>query len=454
MSTARKLFGTDGVRGLANAEPITAPTALRLGEAAVQVFARQTARRALLVIGKDTRASGDMLEAALAAGAASMGADVCLAGVLPTPAIALLTRSLQADAGVVISASHNPFADNGIKFFGADGFKLPDDVESQIEGLLMDAGGGLMRATGAAIGRLRALDDAEARYRESLRAVLPAGVGLQGLKIVIDGAHGAGYRVAPELFAALGAQVSTLGTDPNGTNINDGVGAVHPAALQRAVVAAGADLGLALDGDADRAILVDEGGAVVDGDEVMAMVGAEMQARGTLRGGAVVATVMSNLGLEIALRERGVRLLRAAVGDRYVVEEMRRHGCNLGGEQSGHLLFLDSSTTGDGIVAGLQVAHLMITSQRRLSELKSVMTKLPQMTVNVRVKERRELSEVAAVQTAIAQVTRALDERGRVLVRYSGTEPLLRVMVEGEDAARVGAYAEQIADAIRDSFGA
>lgn len=453
MTPVRKLFGTDGIRGLANVEPMTAATALRLGQAAVQRFDRDSNRRPVIVIGKDTRRSCGMLEAALAAGASSMGADVWLAGVLPTPAVALLTRSLQADAGVVVSASHNPFADNGIKFFGPDGFKLPDAVEAEMEALLQSAIAPARPVTGAAIGSVRILADAGDRYMAALHAILPGTRPLQRLKIVIDCANGAGYRVAPALFAALGAQVSTLGTDPDGTNINDRLGAVHPQELQKAVVAGAADMGLALDGDADRAILVDASGAVVDGDEVLAMLGIEMQAHGTLRGATVVATVMSNLGLEIALREHGVRLLRTQVGDRYVVEEMRRGGYNLGGEQSGHLLFLDSSTTGDGIIAALQVARLMMEKQRPLSELKRVMAKLPQALLNVRVRDRRELDEVAPVRDAIAAVTRALGERGRVLVRYSGTEPLLRVMVEGEDAAKVQAYAEQIAAAIRSTFG-
>lgn len=453
MSGQAKLFGTDGVRGPANVEPVTAPTALRLGQAAVQVFGSQSSRRMRIVIGKDTRISGDMLESALAAGAASMGADVWLAGVLPTPAIAMLTQTLQADAGVVISASHNPFADNGIKFFGPDGFKLPDAVEAKIEEALGALEGERAAVAGAAIGRVQVLADACERYSEALQKLVPGSVSLSSLKLVVDAAHGAASQIAPAVFSALGAQVTTLGCSPDGTNINAGVGAVHPQALQQAVVAAGAGLGLALDGDADRAILVDETGAVVDGDEILAMLGAEMHARGTLRGGAVVATVMSNLGLEIALRERGIGLRRTSVGDRYVVEEMRRSGCNLGGEQSGHLLFLDSSTTGDGIVAGLQVARLMVESQRPLSQLKTAMTKLPQVLLNVRVRERRELSEIPAIATVITEVAEALHERGRVLVRYSGTEALLRVMVEGEEAERVKNYAEQIAGAIRSALG-
>ncbi len=454
MSGHAKMFGTDGVRGPANVEPITATTALRLGQAAVRVFGSQRGGRPQIVIGKDTRISGDMLESALAAGAASMGADVWLTGVLPTPAISMLTQSLQADAGVVISASHNPFADNGIKFFGPDGFKLPDAVETQIEAALNEPGEGGALVTGAAIGRVQVLADARDRYCTALGRVVPVSVSLRSLKLVVDAAHGAASQIAPAVFTALGAQVTALGCSPDGTNINAGVGAVHPEALQQAVLTAGADLGLALDGDADRAILVDETGAVVDGDEVLAMLGAEMHARGTLRGGAVVATVMSNLGLEIALRERGVGLRRTGVGDRYVVEEMRRSGCNLGGEQSGHLLFLDSSTTGDGIVAGLQVACLMVERQRPLSQLKGVMTKLPQVLLNVRVKERRNLDEVPSVAKVITEVTQTLHERGRVLVRYSGTEPLLRVMVEGEEAERVSVYAEQIAGAIRSALGA
>lgn len=452
MSKTRRWFGTDGMRGRANVEPITASTALRLGVAAVRQF-RERGDRPSLVIGKDTRLSGDLLEAALAAGACSAGADVYLAGVLPTPAIAWLTRRYAATAGVVISASHNPYSDNGIKLFGRDGFKLPDAIEEAIETQLATPLAAEMLVQDAAIGRMIHASDAAELYAASLCDLLPAGRPLAGLDVVIDAAHGAGYRIAPQVFSSLGARVTVMGAAPDGVNINAGVGAVHPEALQKAVCSVGAHLGLALDGDGDRAILVDEHGEVVDGDEILALMALDMQKHGTLRGGAVVATVMSNLGLELALREHGVRLLRTAVGDRYVVEEMRRGGFNLGGEQSGHLLFLDSSTTGDGIVAGLRVAHLLVRRQRPLSELKRVMTRMPQVLRNVRVRERREIATVPEIQGVLDAATRALDERGRVLVRYSGTEPLLRVMVEGEDGERVAVLADEIAGVITRALG-
>jgi len=440
------------MRGVANVEPITAAVAMRLGAATVRQF-RSQGERPTVVIGKDTRLSGDMLEAALAAGACSMGADVCLVGVLPTPAIAWLTRSRSAAAGVVISASHNPYTDNGIKLFGGDGFKLPDPVEEAIEEQLTQPIDPRSLASGKEIGRIVRVDDAVESYADSLCRLLPAGRPLEGLSLVVDAANGAGSEVAPQVFRALGARVSTIGASPDGSNINDGCGAVHPAALQQAVQREGAQLGLALDGDGDRAILVDDQGEVVDGDEILAMIAVEMQRRGTLRGGGVVATVMSNLGFEIALRERGLQLLRTPVGDRYVVEEMRRGGFNLGGEQSGHLLFLDSSTTGDGIVAGLEVARLLVERQTSLGQLKRVMQRFPQVLRNVRVRERRDLQEIPAIQSALDRVNRALNERGRVLVRYSGTEPVLRVMVEGEDEARVREYADDIVAAISEVLG-
>ena len=452
-TAARKLFGTDGVRGTANVEPVTCEIALRLGRAAAQLCAAApTPRR--FVVGKDTRRSSDMLESAVAAGICSAGADVVLAGVLPTPGIALLTRQLGAAGGVVISASHNAFQDNGIKLFGFTGFKLTDEIEAAIERLVLEDGSGARLPTGADVGTVQVLDDATARYAESLRRTLPGGCSLRGLKIVIDCAHGAAYRVAPEVFASLGAVVVAIGAHPDGVNINRDAGALHPRQLQETVLATQAHLGLALDGDADRAMLVDERGAVVDGDEVLALAAADMLAHGTLRGNTVVATVMSNIGLEIALRERDARLVRVPVGDRYVVEEMVRGGYNLGGEQSGHLLVLDHSTTGDGVLAGLTVARLMIEGQRPLSELKRVMAKYPQALVNVRVARREDLDAVPTVRRVIEQVSERLHNRGRVLVRYSGTEPLVRVMVEGEDADQVRADAEEIAAALRAHLGA
>jgi phosphoglucosamine mutase len=456
MTLTRGLFGTDGVRGLANVEPLTPSTVVRLGQAFAQAVVQQPAAsgaRPRVVIGRDTRLSADMLEAALIAGITSMGVGVVLAGVLPTPAIAFLTRSLPADAGVVVSASHNPFQDNGIKFFAASGFKLPDTVEHAIEQLLLRRNSAAPRPTATAVGSVVQLDDAAQRYEAHLRRAVPPGLRLDGLRVVLDCAHGAAHRVGPAVFRALGADLIAIAVEPDGTNINAACGAVHPSRLQAAVRAAQAQLGLALDGDADRAILVDEAAALVDGDELLALLAADKLARGTLHHATVVATVMSNLGLEIALRERGARLVRTAVGDRYVVEEMQRGGYNLGGEQSGHLILLDHGTTGDGLAAGLAVASLMVAQQRPLGELKRIMTKLPQVLRSVRVARRDDLDAIPAVRESIESVRAALRDRGRVLVRPSGTEPLIRVMVEGEDAAQVEAYATQIAAVIKQHLG-
>ncbi|MFI5397208.1 MAG: phosphoglucosamine mutase [Candidatus Binatia bacterium] len=445
----RKLFGTDGVRGVANVEPVTAETTLRLGRAVAHFCRKDVTGRQRIVVGKDTRWSGDMLENALAAGICSLGVDVLLTGPVPTPAVAFLTRSTQAAAGAVISASHNPFQDNGIKFFAASGFKLPDEVEEGIEQLVFDDAADRLHPTGNEIGKVSHINDAGDRYRNFLKGFLPARLSLAGLKIVIDCAHGAAYRVGPELFRELGAEVVAIGVNPDGVNINQHCGAVHPERLQEAVIAERAHLGIALDGDADRGIFVDEAGAVVDGDEVLAMAATEMLARGTLKHATVVATVMSNIGLEVALRERGVRLVRVKVGDRYVVEEMRRHDYNLGGEQSGHLVFIDHSTTGDGLMSALTVARLLVERQRPLSELKRVMMKFPQVLLNVPVVRRGELETLPNVQRTLDKVAAELGDRGRVVVRYSGTEPLVRIMVEGEQQLQVQAYAHEIAAAIR-----
>jgi phosphoglucosamine mutase len=432
---------------------MTCETVLRLGQAVAQVCKQETGGRHRVVIGKDTRRSGDMLESALTAGICSMGVEVLLAGVLPTPAIAFLTRDLGASTGAVISASHNSFEDNGIKLFAHTGFKLPDAAEHEIEQFVAREGPPDAPVAPSALGKTDRLADAAERYKAFVKGTLPRGLTLAGLRVVIDAAHGAAYRVAPEVFEALGAEVVAVGVTPDGENINRGCGAVHPEQLRQTVVTQRAQLGVALDGDADRVILVDERGDVVDGDEALAMVAAEMLAHGTLKHATVVATVMSNIGLEVALRERGASLVRVQVGDRYVVEAMRGNGCNLGGEQSGHLIFLDHSTTGDGIIAGLRVARLMIERRRPLSELKRVMTKFPQVLVNVPVKQRRDLSTIAPLQECVARITAALHDRGRVVIRFSGTEPLVRVMVEGEHGDRVSAYAEEIAAVIRAQLG-
>ncbi len=453
MPNARRLFGTDGVRGVANLEPMSADTVVRLGRAVAMRCRAHAAGRHAIIIGKDTRWSGDLLEAALSAGICAAGVDVLQAGIIPTPAVAVLTRTLGAAAGAVISASHNPFADNGIKFFGADGFKLPDDEENTIEALVR-SGTFAGAPTGTEIGRVTVLGDAAGRYVDFLKACAPGHRSLAGVRLVVDCAHGATSHVGPELFRQLGADVVVMAASPNGENINRACGAVYPQALQDAVRAEHAHIGVALDGDGDRAIFVDETGAVVDGDEILAMLAPDMLSRGTLKGQTVVATIMSNLGLELALRDRGVRLIRVQVGDRYVVEEMRRGGYNLGGEQSGHLVFLDHATTGDGLRAALAVLRFLLERQRPLSELKRVMTRLPQALVNVRVARHADFDGIPKVREAIRSVTADLGDRGRVVVRYSGTEPLARVMVEGEHAAHVQACAEAIAASIREELGA
>ncbi len=447
-----RLFGTDGIRGTANVEPMTSETVVRLGRAVAHVF-RRGARRHKIIIGKDTRLSGYMLESALTSGICSMGVDVLLVGPLPTPGIAFLTRSMRADAGVVISASHNPFQDNGIKFFADTGFKLPDDIEREIERLVLDDEIDHLRPTASAVGKAFRIDDALGRYNVFLKSTFPKHLTLDGLTVVIDCGHGAAYRVGPEVLEELGASVVPIGVEPDGENINRGCGALHPEQLAEQVRDRGADLGIALDGDGDRAIFVDERGEIVDGDEVLAMVGSELHARGRLWNGGIVATVMSNVGLEVALRERGISLVRVQVGDRYVVEEMLRGGYNLGGEQSGHIVFLDHGTTGDGLVTALAVLALMVESRQRLSDLRRVMRRFPQVLVNVPVKERRALESLPAVQQTITRISRELGDNGRVLVRYSGTEPLIRVMVEGEHLPQVEAFGEEIAATIRTEVG-
>jgi phosphoglucosamine mutase len=450
---SRRLFGTDGVRGIANVEPMTSETALRLGRALAHV-SKRSPRRHKILIGKDTRLSGYMLEQAMASGICSMGVDVLLVGPLPTPGIAFLTRALRADAGVVISASHNPFQDNGIKFFSPAGFKLPDELENEIEHLVASDSIDTLRPTATEIGKAFRIDDAVGRYNVFAKNSFPRHLTLDGMTIAIDCAHGAGYRVAPEVLEELGARVIPLGVEPNGENINLDAGALHPGHLQAAVRTAGAQVGIALDGDADRCILVDERGDVVDGDEILAILATELQARGALAKDTLVATVMSNLGLYTALRERGITVATTPVGDRYVVDEMVKGGFNLGGEQSGHIVFLDHNTTGDGLVTALSLLALLVEKGRPLSELRRVMTRFPQVLLNLRVKSKPELSTLATVAKLVADAERTLGERGRVLVRYSGTEALLRVMIEGEREPEIRTMAERIVEAARAAIGA
>ncbi|MBI3248368.1 MAG: phosphoglucosamine mutase [Deltaproteobacteria bacterium] len=451
-TTRERLFGTDGIRGVANIEPMTSETALRVGRALAYVFRDHPGRHKIL-IGKDTRLSGYMLETALASGICSMGVDVLLVGPIPTPGIAFLTRNLRADAGVVISASHNPFQDNGIKVFSRDGFKLPDEVEDEIESLVVDGKIDHLRPTAKAIGKAFRVDDAEGRYNVFAKTVFPRHLTLEGIKVVLDCANGAAYKVTPEVLQELGADVIAVGTEPNGENINHDCGALHPHHVQRLVREHGAHFGVALDGDADRAILVDETGEIVDGDAVMAIAAEEMLRNGVLQKKTVVGTVMSNLGLEVALKRMDASLVRTAVGDRYVVEEMLRNGYNFGGEQSGHIVFLDANTTGDGTITCLSLLSIMVQRQRPLSELRRIVQRYPQVLINVRVRERRDLTMVEPVAKTLRRVTAALGERGRLLVRYSGTEPLVRVMVEGEDLDTVKIYSEEVAEVVRIHLG-
>jgi len=448
----RKLFGTDGVRGVANVEPMTSETALRLGRALAHTCKR-SARRHKVLIGKDTRLSGYMLEQAMASGICSMGVDVLLVGPLPTPGIAFLTRSLRADAGVVISASHNPFQDNGIKFFSQSGFKLPDDVETEIERLVLSDSIDALRPIATEIGKAFRIDDAVGRYNVFAKGCFPRHLTLDGLTVAIDCGHGAAYKVAPEVLEELGARVVARGVDPDGQNINHDAGALHPQKLQALVRERGAVVGIALDGDADRAIFVDERGDVVDGDEVMAIVASELHARDELRRSTLVATVMSNLGLHLAMRERGIRVVTTPVGDRYVVEEMVRGGFNVGGAQSGHVVFLDHNTTGDGLVTALALLAILVEKGRPLSELRRVMQRLPQVLVNVPVGKRMDVARVPPLRDAVARAEGTLGDRGRVLVRYSGTEPLLRIMVEGEREGQIRELADGIAAAARAALG-
>jgi phosphoglucosamine mutase len=448
--SARRLFGTDGIRGIANEHPMTPELALQLGRAVTFVAGRGKSHVPRILIGKDTRISCYMLETAMASGVCSMGGDVILCGPIPTPAVAHLAGSMRVDAGVVISASHNPYEDNGIKIFGSDGFKLADDVEAEIERLLDDDALLGARKTGAEIGRAEKLEDSRGRYVAFVKNTFPRDLSLDRVRVVVDAAHGAAYRVAPLVFDELGADVTAIGVSPDGVNINQDAGALHPENACAEVLKAGADIGIALDGDADRVIVIDEKGQIVDGDAVLAMCAGQMIREGRLRSSTVVATVMSNLGLERALEAQGARLLRTQVGDRYVVEAMRQGGYNLGGEQSGHLIFLDHCTTGDGIVAALQVLALVLRSGKPLSELvRAAMERVPQVLENVSLPARRPLEEMKQLAAATERVKGALGKDGRILIRWSGTEPKLRIMLEGPDEGRIKAWAKELADAAK-----
>jgi phosphoglucosamine mutase len=446
----RALFGTDGVRGVANEFPMTPEMALRLGRAIAYLAAQGKSRQVRVLIGKDTRLSGYLFETAMASGICAMGGRVMLCGPIPTPAVAQLTQSMRADAGVVISASHNPYADNGIKIFGPDGYKLPDAEEREIERLMETTALDEPRVTGANIGSAVKLEDSRGRYVVFCKNTFPTKLTLDGVRIVVDAAHGAAYRVAPAVFGELGADVVALGCKPNGKNINRDCGALHPEHVVSEVVRRGAAIGIALDGDADRVIVVDEKGKVVDGDAIMALCALRMLRRDLLPKRTIVTTVMSNLGLERAIRGAGGRLVRTAVGDRYVVEAMRGGGYSFGGEQSGHLIFLDHATTGDGIVAALQVLAVMLEEGKPLSELASAaMQRVPQVLENATFSMRLPLEAMDRTRKAMNRIEKELGDRGRLLVRWSGTEPKLRVMVEGEDLSAISGYAQEIVAAAK-----
>lgn len=438
------LFGTDGVRGVANID-LTPELAFKLGRAGAEVLRRQ-ARHPRIIIGRDTRLSGDMLEAALTAGICSVGADVLKVGIIPTPGVAYLTRVMGVEAGIVISASHNPVEDNGIKFFGSNGYKLPDEIEAEIESLVLSENDELRRARGEEVGRVYEVPRAVDQYVEFLKSTAP--VDLSGLLIVVDGANGAAYEVAPRVLRELGAEVIAINCQPNGVNINAGCGSIYPDVLREAVIEHRADLGFSHDGDADRVIAVDAAGNLVDGDHIMVICGLQRKRQGCLPQNTVVATVMSNMGMRLALQQEGVRVLETKVGDRYVLEEMLRSGATLGGEQSGHVIFLEHNTTGDGVLTALQLLKVMRETGKPLHELAAQMVRLPQVLVNVRVRDKSALENCLPVQEAIAQAQKQLEGRGRVLVRPSGTEPLVRVMAEGPDEAELRAVVNMIARAV------
>ncbi len=443
----RKLFGTDGVRGVANIYPMTSEIAMQIGRA-IAFLVKNKNKGNAIVIGKDTRLSGYMIENALAAGICSMGVNVQLVGPLPTPGIAFITTSMRADAGVVISASHNPFQDNGIKIFSGDGYKLPDELEADIEDLIFSQKMAALRPVADEVGKASRIEDAAGRYIVYLKNTFPRQYTLDDFHIVLDCAHGATYKVAPHVFAELGAQVTTLGIEPDGTNINHKCGALHPELMAEKVQQLGADIGLALDGDGDRLIVCDEKGQIVDGDHIMAVCAQELMARRKLKKKTLVATVMSNMGLEEAMQSMGGQMIRCQVGDRYVVETMRTKGYNFGGEQSGHLVFLDHNTTGDGILAGLQLLSIMIKKKKPLSELATIMTSYPQVLKNVRLSSTMDTNQIQGFSEALRAAEKQLGASGRILVRPSGTEPVIRVMLEGADNALIQELALELCDVI------
>jgi phosphoglucosamine mutase len=459
MSNPKKIFGTDGVRGTANIEPVTAETALKLGRAAAHVFKnleRQSRGRGKhkIVIGKDTRLSGYMLENAISSGILSMGVDVLFIGPLPTPGVAYATRSLRADAGIVITASHNPYTDNGIKFFRADGYKLDDKIEGEIENLVFTGEIENVRPSADEIGKAVRIDDALGRYIEFAKSSFPKGLTLEGVKIVLDCGHGAAYKSSPCVLRELGAEVVVFNNHPDGKNINENCGSMHPEAMCRKVVECGAHLGIAHDGDADRVLLCDENGTLIDGDDIMAIAGLEMLAEKSLIKQTVVATVMSNAGLEEAIKKAGGRMLRTPVGDKNVIDEMLHEGFNFGGEQSGHLIFRDYGSTGDGLVAALQILRIMKAKDTPLSQLAKCWTRFPQLVTNVKVREKKPFEQLDGVNQFVADAEKELSAQGgRLLLRYSGTEPKARLLVEGRDAATLKTWSDKICGAIQKQIG-
>jgi phosphoglucosamine mutase len=456
----KKIFGTDGVRGVANVEPVTAETSLKLGRAAAHVFTHLNPRknpectRPKIVLGKDTRLSGYMLENALVAGITSLGVDVLIIGPLPTPGVAYITRSLRADAGIILSASHNPYEDNGIKFFRHDGYKLDDQVEQQIEQLVFAGEIDSIRPTAGKIGRAARIDDALGRYVEFAKASFPRGMSLDKMRVAVDVANGAAYKSTPCILRELGAEVTVAHNEPNGTNINAQCGSIYPEEIQRLVKETGADVGITHDGDADRVLLCDENGEIVDGDEILAIASIDLLRSGRLEQNTVVATVMSNFGLDETLTAEAGKVLRTKVGDRYVIEEMMKQKLNLGGEQSGHVIFRDFTTTGDGIISALQILRIMHQTGQPLSKLKTCLKKYPQAQRNLLVKEKPPLAELPAVMKLVNEAEKELSGKGRVLLRYSGTEPKIRLLIEGRELDKIDKQANRIAEAIESAIGA
>jgi len=460
MSSPNKIFGTDGVRGTANLEPVTAETALKLGRAAAHVFKNLEARsrgrgKYKIVIGKDTRLSGYMLENAISSGILSMGVDVLFIGPLPTPGVAYVTRSLRADAGIVITASHNPYTDNGIKFFRADGFKLDDAVEARIENLVFSGEIQNIRPSAELIGKAVRIDDALGRYIEFAKSSFPRGLTLEGLRVVLDCGHGAAYKASPCVLRELGAEVIVYGNQPDGKNINENCGSLHPQLMCDKVLEHRADIGIAHDGDADRVILCDEAGNLIDGDDIMAIATLDMIAHGTLVDKTLVSTVMSNAGLEVAVKKAGGRMVRTAVGDKNVIDEMLKHGYNFGGEQSGHLIFKEHGTTGDGLVAALQILRILKSKKQPMSELAKCWTRFPQLVTNVKVREKRPFEELDGLNQLVKAAELDLNSQGgRLLLRYSGTEPKVRLLVEGNDLASLKRWSQKICGEIQQHIGA